>query len=1317
MLPSLACTLALTLGALPGAEGWLKPGASAAVEVPKADADRALSLLVTLAQPSKLAPGAPVEVEVTLGGPALRKTLHVGDPDVAWTLSQPAGATGRVTLKADPAHPAPIAYAVRFADLGPADPEGVAFEAEPNDAPGSANRLTLGQTVYGLADDRPYLPRGDAPTEAESAAGQDWFRFDYDGEAPALAFFGLEFVDRDVPPDVRVFRWKDGAPVEYTRGIDPQSLQREKPPRPGANKFTTRVIEKGTYYLLVDACQPDYQLRTALHPVPPHLDGDPADDAAIADAARRAIRTALDFQLLAGDSWHANTPRRGHPMDRVANPHHETSTCLACHPTHFTTQSALEAAANGYKIETPFALAFLTDRLGNNPVPLYGHEGAVWARMIPAPANVLGRLSTILMEYEDRIDGHPRANLHAEVAAFLRLYYDGRDAIPPDESNGNNPVSRYKVAADSWRQLDTLFERTGEARYAQDRDLVARLLATGEPDNTRDLAAQTIGLCRAGREANADKIAANVERLLSLQRPDGHWSVKFDPDYPITEMQTGESLYALALAGLKPDHPAVRRGVVALLKAQDEFGGWLDPNPYEQFRTPFRETQWALMALSRLYPGPGTRGWDDPLGPAPQRLRVGSASTLVADLERIWERPGNDLLAQTIAALDHESPVVRLAACEALGRVGDRPELNALVARLGDESKVVRRAAAEAVRRVGNRMERARVPKETLDQVHLVTALEAALESPDDRTRRGASRVFAAHFRDLAQEIDLADALLARLDDADPVVQMQAVKGLWRWWYWRADPGVRERIEDRLIAKLAEPTRPWVRRNLTEALYILGDENIRYYYNNWLPALAHESDRARATEAQHATVNRLAGKYVAALDSGNALQREGVLRALSEFGERPAITEGRIGNDIEPPLFYGDALDALGDALVARMDDPDPTIRRLALQGLVTLRGHRDPALARAVLARRGDDDAEVRDWSARMAATFPTRPEAGRPDPALLAVIESLAGSPRPEARAAALGVLRDWGPVEGADRSALIAGGLSDDSGAVRAAALAALDAFPALRSDEAIREAVAGALADPDPDARLAAVRLALDHRGLAPDRALRAALDDPAPEHRAPLLDAVARSKAYAKDLRLVGVVSNALLDEDRGVRERALQAIQAHPGLVANPAVEESLRELTRSDNARQKEIASALLASRGRSSASGEAADVLDLAYFRERVLPVFSTPAEDGQSCVGCHRSHTILRLVGPEDGRWTDERVRTNYRSALRVVDLTDPAASLILNKPTWEAADEAEAQNDPAVKAHAGGVRFEPGSPEYQALLDWINGARLRGDDAGR
>src|SRR5262249_17949229 len=121
---------------------------------------------------------------------------------------------------------------------------------------------------------------------------------------------------------------------------------------------------------------------------------------------------------------------------------------------------------------------------------LHGYPEAVWARMIPAPANVLGRLSTMVMDFENLVDGSPRNTTHKAIAEFLKLYYDGRTTVAPDESNGNNPVSRYKVASDAWRQLDEVARRTGDPRFAETRDLVARLLPTGKPNNTRDLAAQ-----------------------------------------------------------------------------------------------------------------------------------------------------------------------------------------------------------------------------------------------------------------------------------------------------------------------------------------------------------------------------------------------------------------------------------------------------------------------------------------------------------------------------------------------------------------------------------------------------------------------------------------------------------------------------------------------------------------------------------------------------------------------------------------------------------------------------------------------------------
>lgn len=1318
MLVNLTCMVVVAWTAtagLPSVEKELAPGQAAEVlTVPAPAADRTVVLTIALARPGGLSAGVPVAAAVRIGDVVLEKKLHLGDPDVTWLFRQPAGAEARAALQVDTKQAGPVKVMATARVVGEAGKDGVAFEAEPNDRFQDANPMVLGQTIYGLADDRPYLPLGETPTEAEASAGRDWFTFELKSERPRLAYFALDFVDKDVPPDVRIYTLRDGVAVEYTQGIDPQSNQRERPPRPGANKFTTRVLEPGRYYVMVDACQPEYQLRTKLFDVAPYLTREQSEHATsdeLAAAGRKAVRAAMDFQLLAGDSWHANTPRKGHPTDRVANVHHETSTCLGCHATHFTTQSALAAVRGGYKVEQPFALTFLTERLANNPVPFHGYSDALWARMIPAPANVLGRLSTMVMDHENLVAGHPRNNTHRGVAEFLKLYYDGRTTIAPDESNGNNPVSRYKVASDAWRQLDEIARRTGQARYAETRDLVARLLPMGEPANVRDLAAQTIGLCTAGKERFADKIKANVGRLLALQHDDGQWPLKFDRGATGAIMQTGESLYALALAGLPADHPAVRKGIVALLTAQKPFGGWWDLNPYEQFQTPFRETQWALIALATLIPGPGTHGWNSPLGPQPTTLRTDSDAQLIEDLDRIWDPPARPLAEAVAAQCRHPNPLVRYAACRALSRVGTEAEAGALASRLGDDSKVVQRAAAEALRTLGCRLTADARPglAETHEAYH--RALIGALASPDDRARRGATRVFAAHFRDLSQELDLAGPLLERLDDADPVVQMQAIKGLWRWWYWRADGALRNRIEDALIDRLAVPTHPWVRRNLIEALYIIGDENIRYLYKNWVPSLPTRERRERATAAQHATVNRLGEKYVAALGRGSALQREGVLRAMAEFHERPVLG-GRIGNDLEPMLFYDDAVSKVAGALEKQLDDPDPTIRRLALEALVTLRGDRDPVLARAVLVRQGDADPAVREWAATMGKEFPLQLRSDGDDPALAAMLENLLNNPVPEAQAAALAVVARQGKNR-AGFSDEVRARVGSPSPVIRAAALRTLPAFADLLREADVRKGVSTALSDPDVAARIAAVRLALGHPGVASDRALRQALEDGSPAHRIGLLELIAIDSAAANDLRLVGVVSSALEDDNGGVREKALQVIQKHPRLVANPAVAESLSDLVHSDNLRQRELATALLKSRGRSSAGGAAAQRLDLAYFEARVLPIFNRAGEDGQSCVGCHRSHTILKMVAPgKDGRWTPETVRANFRSALRVVNLTTPADSLLLGKPTWEAAEEAEAQNDPSKKAHAGGVRFEAlTSPEYQTILDWINGARLK------
>ena len=94
--------------------------------------------------------------------------------------------------------------------------------------------------------------------------------------------------------------------------------------------------------------------------------------------------------------------------------------------------------------------------------------------------------------------------------------------------------------------------------------------------------------------------------------------------------------------------------------------------------------------------------------------------------------------------------------------------------------------------------------------------------------------------------------------------------------------------------------------------------------------------------------------------------------------------------------------------------------------------------------------------------------------------------------------------------------------------------------------MREAIEQGLGDADPQARAAAIRLALEPKAKIAESALRKALDDPAPTARIALLERIASEATLKKDLRLLGVVSNSLVDEHAGVCEKALQLIQSQP---------------------------------------------------------------------------------------------------------------------------------------------------------------------------
>jgi len=882
------------------------------VELKGLRADSQYSVLYSVNALRQLDPKARVQVQLTQGPVILAaKTLHEGDADFYFQFRSPQD--GAATLRVTSTGGAKGKYSLQVNQW----PLSGVVRRGPNYRWQDAMEIPMGQVVFGHDDDTPYIPVAGTHRAkvVEENKHTHWYKVRFSGP-PKLVFFQLELMDRDqIPVDVSIHQVKDGKLQEFFAGEDPVTLPHEVQALPG-NKFSPRVLaEEGEYYIAVRAAHPEYKLRTRLYDAPPY------------DNPRKAVRTAVDYIIGSGESWHANTPRRGGVLSRVDSVHQETSLCVACHATHFPQRAQLYAARQGYPVVQRQQLQFMTERFYNNPRPLYGFEedGAVWSRMISAAANVLGRMSHLLSIYEQDVSGEQRPSFQQGVNKYLEIYYKDREKLPGDETNGNTPlVSAHEVGWYAWT--------------SNHDPKLPDLVAKGEVKNMIDLCYQTLALADMDREKYAEKIAANAKRILSLQREDGQWSAQFKKEEPSVEFQTGHALWALQAAGIPADNPQVAKGLQFLLKRQQDWGGWLDPlQSFENFRTPFRETQMAVLALSAYYPeAPRAKGWNAPKHESLSQDPV----KLLQQLDEVWDQPSAAVLAQIREASKSNDALIRQAAVETLGRLGHAPEASTL----GDSSKLVQRAAAWALRQ--NLSRHADADRK---------ALTALLASSDDRSRWGASRVFAAHFAALAKSPEFADALEKQLKDPVPSIRMAATKGLWQYWFWTADEKTKGGIEDTVLLALNQESHPWVKQNLRHAVYNLADENIRYLYNNWVPLLATQEDQERVIAGRLRIEDRLADKFSRMLSTAGPEGQKELLRALTEYPLRRAdiydlkadLTTkappeyNRIGNDIEQITFFGKSAEKMAEAIVPLLDSPDAETRRLASHAVLMVKDTR----------------------------------------------------------------------------------------------------------------------------------------------------------------------------------------------------------------------------------------------------------------------------------------------------------------------------------------------------------------------------------------
>ena len=1099
-----------------------------------------------------------VRVELAgAGADRITKELHAGDPDLYLLYRPREDGQARLTF----AHTgkegdARLDLRVAWEHIDLPEADRAAIEAEPNDSWQQANDLRLGRDVYGSGDDVDYLEN-----RSEGKTGLDWFRFEVKDNKPVLVFFQLDLLDRDVSANLRVYTVdpKTSAPVAYSNGKDPMEIVHDRE-RERYSKHISRTFTRGTYYLEVNANHPDYILRTRVLPVPPYED------------ASQAVEAGMHYIMNVGDAWFAQVPREGNIFTRAANMHDTATRCTACHPSSFSTEANLTAHRNGYEIRSKSDFQYVIDRLYNSITPLYGDDGLFWQRFIGIPLQAQGKQGGILLDFEQQVSVKETKTVE-RFGPFLTSAWKTRQDLPADEQNGVVPLdSKFGFAWRDWRVLSELARRTGSADSAAAAASIATILGSTAGDrrseNLQDRIHRLYAWWLIDKTANAGKIKRETGRLIALQNADGGWHESDSGPGASAVYTTGQLAWTLLRLGLPPDHPALAKAWRYLLAQQQDFGGWFQTTTHENFRTPMRETRYAVMALAEAFPRNGAplRGWGNrESGPA--RLpRSDSLVHTLDDLENIWDVPEGDRarFARAIAnLLENPQPLVRAAAAAALGRLGQSDSAAPLAGRLADPSKIVWRAAAWALRKLGN-------DGKSLD------VIKRTLEDPDPRTRRGATRVFAYQFYGMDERRDLAERLIQLCDDPDLWTRLQALKTLRQWFYRTNDQTLSRRIVETYLARMAVPEADVVRQNLREGLYIMLDENLGGGVSlqkniEQLPAKM----RPRILDARRAFERDvLFAPLVAALREGNELQVRAVLDAFDgsffkgRFFARQPEAMIDVGNDREFGFLYQPdhtVLEAVFARLFGMTLPPRARARALKLAAFFkVLDRSESPGLQVAVLERLSDTDQDVRE-AARSLVSTGLDPSGSEADPRRIALLQSALEGP-PEGREAALQAI---GKNQRLSANPEILSTVRKLIGRPEAAP----SLLPVLKwsvlADAEVVSLLEQSWPRLDQPQRTQAIDVLLERRDLLdqpdpPDAALnllRVGLTDSSPTVRERTLGGISSLPKLWSSRAAASLLLSALADDSPALRRQGLALGASRPGLWSRPDALEHLKRL------------------------------------------------------------------------------------------------------------------------------------------------------------
>ncbi len=241
--------------------------------------------------------------------------------------------------------------------------------------------------------------------------------------------------------------------------------------------------------------------------------------------------------------------------------------CVSCHHAGLVVWSMREAKQRGHTVDEP-VLAEMTKWVAESGD---GRTG------VPRPAGIPKALNAKAVWFALALgaDAEPDAVSQAGLKRLLEtvksdqtengVWASWPETRPPIFGNSDESMTALATLA----LLPAAATGDDSAKAVRDKG-VQWLTETKTDDDPQSIAMRLVLWQRLNRPAQEREPL--VRRIQERQNADGGWSQS--PDMASDAWATGQALYALAHAGLKPAEPVIARGQAFLIKTQRDDGSW-----------------------------------------------------------------------------------------------------------------------------------------------------------------------------------------------------------------------------------------------------------------------------------------------------------------------------------------------------------------------------------------------------------------------------------------------------------------------------------------------------------------------------------------------------------------------------------------------------------------------------------------------------------------------------------------------------------------------------------------------------------------------